>query len=98
MVHRKISGDMKERALYLLMEAGWESIAEALGVPAPRSIRRWEDYTTHGCVKPSQSIIGRPKLLTPDTIENIQELLREDPTFLLDEIKEWLVFQLRPCT
>ena len=58
----------------------------------------WEDYTTHGCVKPSQSIIGRPKLLTPDTIENIQELLREDPTFLLDEIKEWLVFQLRPCT
>ena len=94
MVHRKISGYMKERALYLLMEAGWEmeSIAEALGVPAPRSIRRWEeDYTTHGCVKPSQSIIGHPKLLTPDTIENIQELLREDPTLLLDEIKEWLV-------
>ena len=34
MVHRKIGNDMTERALYLLMEAGWEmeSTAEALGV------------------------------------------------------------------
>ena len=28
MVYRKINGDMKERALYLLMEVGWD-IAEA---------------------------------------------------------------------
>ena len=34
MVHRKIGNDMTERALYLLMEAGWEmeSTAEGLGV------------------------------------------------------------------
>ena len=50
MVHRKISNDMKERAIYLLMKAGWEmeSIAEALGMLA-RSIERWEEnYITHG--------------------------------------------------
>ena len=53
--------------------------------------RREENYTAHGCVKPFRSTTGCPKLSTPDTIENIQELLREDPTLLLDEIKEWLV-------
>ena len=50
MVHRKISSDIKEGAIYLLMEAGceMESIAEALGVSA-RSIERWEEnYITHG--------------------------------------------------
>ena len=64
-------------------------IEEALGVTA--SIERWEENfdITHGCVKPPQSFIGCPKLLTADMIENIQETLHEDPT-LLDEIKEWV--------
>ena len=62
-----------------------ERIAEALGVSA-RIIGRWEEnYTLHGCVKPLK---GRPMLLTRDTINDIQLLLREDPT-LLDEIREW---------
>ena len=53
---------------------------------------RWEEnYTAHGCVMPFRSIIGRPKLSIPDTIENMQELIREDPTLLLGGIKEWLV-------
>ena len=30
------------------------------------------------------------RLLTADTIENIQKLLHKDPILLLDEIKEWL--------
>ena len=36
MIYQKVSNDMKERALYLLLEAGWEieRIAEALGVSA----------------------------------------------------------------
>ena len=82
----------KERALYLLLEAGWEieRIAEALGVSA-RSIGRWEEnYALHGCVKPLKSIKGCPRLLTGDMIDDIQLLLREDPTLLLDEIREWL--------
>ena len=85
MVHRKISNDMTKRALCLLMEAGWEmeSIAEALGVSA-RSIERWGgNYFAHSCVKPSRSIMGRPKLLTTNTIEKYRNYF-EDPT-LLDE-------------
>ena len=91
-VHRKISNEMEDRALYLPMETGWEmeSIEEALCVFV-RSIEQWEENCiTHGCVKPPRSIIGRPKLLTADTIEKIQKLLRKDPILLLDKNKEWL--------
>ena len=50
MLHQKVSDNMKEMALYLLMEAGWEieSIAVVLGVSV-KSIEQWEDnYATHG--------------------------------------------------
>lgn len=92
MVYQKISNDRKERALYLLLEQGWEieRIVDALGVSA-KSIGRWEEnYAIHGCVTPSKPIKGRPKLLTANMIDDIQQLLREDPTLLLDEIGEWL--------
>ena len=43
-----------------------------------------EEYQAMGrelrCVKPPRSIMRHPKLLTADTTENIQELLREGPT------------------
>ena len=70
MVHQKISNDMRERALFLPLEAEWEieRIAEALGVLA-RSIGRLEEkYALHGCVKPLKSIKRRPRLLTGDMI------------------------------
>ena len=92
MVYQKVSNDMKERALYLLLEAGWEikRIAEALGVSA-RSIGRWEEnYALHGCVKPLKSIKGHLRPPTGNMIDDIQLLLHEDPTLLLDEIREWL--------
>ena len=87
MVHQKISNDMTKMALYLLMEAGWEmeSIAEALGVSA-RSIERWEEnYFAHSCVKPSQSIMGHPRLLTTDTIEIYRNYFVRIPLFLVKE-------------
>ena len=48
MVHRKISNEMKDRALYLPMEAGreMESIEEALGVSVG-SIEQWKRTTLH---------------------------------------------------
>ena len=67
MVHRKIGNDMTERALYLLMEAGWEmeSTAEALGVSTRTHVERWEEkYIAHSSANPPQSFMGRPKLLT----------------------------------
>ena len=65
MVYQKISDDRKERALYLLLERGWdiERITDALGVSS-KSIGRWEEnYEIYGCVNRPKLIIGRPKLL-----------------------------------
>ena len=92
MVYWQIINDRKEQALYLLLEEGWEieRVVHALGV-SMQSIERWEEnYTVHGCVKPFKPTRGHPRLLTGDMIDDIQQLLREDPSLLLDEIKEWL--------
>ena len=92
MVYQKISNNRKEQALYLLLEEGWEieRVAHALGV-SMQSIERWEEnYAIHSCVKPFKPNRGHPRLLTGDMIDDIQWLLCEDPSLLLDEIKEWL--------
>ena len=34
--------------------------------------------------------MGRPRLLSADMIDDIQQLLQEDSSLLLDEIVEWL--------
>ena len=61
-----------------------------MGVLAQSIGQLQKNYTLHGCVKPLKSIKGRPRLLTGDMIDDIQLLLCEGPTLLLDEIKEWL--------
>lgn len=53
---------MKDRALYLLMEAGWEieSIEAVLGVLV-KGTEQWEEnYTMHGLVKPPRLISRCP--------------------------------------
>ena len=87
MVYQKISDDRKERALYLLLERGWDidRITDALGVSS-KSIQRWEEnYEVHGCVSPPKLIMRRPRLLSANMIDDIQQLLEEDPSLLLDE-------------
>jgi transposase-like protein len=52
MVYRTISPDLKQRALYLLLEEGREidRVTTALGVHS-KSIKRWEhNYETHRAV------------------------------------------------
>ena len=92
MVYQKISDDRKERALYLHLEWGWDidRITDALGMSS-KSIEHWEEnYEVHWCVSPPKLIMGRPRLLSSDMIDDIQQLLQEDPSLLLDEIVEWL--------
>ena len=92
MVYQRISDDRKERALYLLLEQGWDIdwITDALGVLS-KSIEHWEEnYEVHGCVSPPKLIMGHPRLLSVDMIDDIQQLLQEDPSLLLDKIVEWL--------
>ena len=60
-------------------------------IVSARNIERWEENCiTHGCVRLPRSVIGRPKLLAADTIENIYVGVSENPTLHFDEIKEWL--------
>ena len=105
MVYRTISPDLKQWALYLLLEEGWEidRITMALGVHS-KSIERWEDnYENHGCVSPPTPLRGRRRLLSSDIAEELHELLIESPSLLLDEIGEWLAiyhdqpYQQQPC-
>ena len=94
MVHRKISKDMTERALYLLMEAGWEmeSTAEALGVSTRTHVERWEEkYIAHSSANPPQSFMGCPKLLTADTIEIYRSYFARIPLFFLTRSKNGLL-------
>ena len=92
MVYQKISNNRKERALYLLLERGWDidRITDALGVLS-KSIEHWEEnYEVHGCVSPPKLIMRCSRLLSANMIDDIQQLLQEDPSLLLDEIVEWL--------
>lgn len=92
MPYQRISADRKQQALYLLQEEGWDksAIAKALGV-SKESIDRWEEkYLTEGCVNSVSHTRGRPRLLTSQIMEELGELIRENPSLLLDEIAEWL--------
>ena len=91
MVFRKISADMKERALHLLTE-GWElpEVADVLGVSL-KSIGRWADnYDRHGTVIPPSYHQGRRRLLNAEAISGLKEPIDESPELYLDEIGEWL--------
>jgi transposase len=91
MVYRKISTDMKKRALQMLDE-GWDvgEIVDALSV-SKDSILRWQDkYDTYSCVNPSPVLQGRRRRLNAAAIEDLHELIQESPSLFLDEVAEWL--------
>ncbi|KAG0691462.1 hypothetical protein DFH29DRAFT_778205, partial [Suillus ampliporus] len=79
MVYQRISRDRKERALYLLLEEGWdlERIAVALGVSS-RSIEQWEaNYDEHGHINPPHQSWVALRLLDQVMTDEIHELLAE---------------------
>jgi transposase len=83
---------MKQRALYLLLEEGWEinQITTMLGVRL-KSIERWEyNYENYGSVNPPTPLRGRRRLLSGDIAEELHEMLIKSPSLLLDKIGEWL--------
>ncbi|KAJ7653528.1 hypothetical protein B0H17DRAFT_872135, partial [Mycena rosella] len=92
MVYRRISDDLKERALWLL-EAGYitEEVCDLLGV-SRRSLFRWkanqEDYNS---VKPPYNPLqGRPRILNADQTHDLLTMLQEAPEMYLDEIQDWI--------
>ena len=78
MVYRKISTDMKERALFLLQD-GWdiEEIVEVLGI-SRRSISRWScNKERTGHVFTPSIHRGRQRLLNAAAIDDLGDLINE---------------------
>lgn len=93
MVFRAISLDMKECALALVSEG--KSPAEVSGLlgMSERSIERWNDnllYDHGSIVPPPAATRGRPTCFTPAIMEDLRQVLQDDPTLYLDELQEWL--------
>jgi transposase len=91
MVYRKISQDMKERALQLLQD-GWDldDIVDALGMSG-RSISRWSrNLKLTGHISSPWVQRGRLRLLNAAAIDDLCGLISETPSLFLDEIGEWL--------
>lgn len=92
MVFRKISEDIKNRALWLLdHDYIPEDVCDILGVSS-RSLRRWEsNVEVYGSViPPPLPNRGRPRVLHADMTHDLVTLMEEAPEMYLDEIQDWL--------
>ncbi|KAJ7458198.1 hypothetical protein FB451DRAFT_1508595 [Mycena latifolia] len=92
MVYRKISNNLKERALWLL-EAGYtaDDVCELLSV-SRRSLFRWksnqENYDS--MQPPYNPLQSHPCILNPDQTHNLLTMLAEAPEMYLDKIQDWI--------
>jgi transposase len=92
MVNRRISSDIKTRAL-VLYEAGWsnEDICYIFHV-SPRSLYRWraifEEFGT--VTKPPSHLRGRERLISLAVLSAVKEIFFHDPSVMLDELVWYL--------
>lgn len=90
MPNRKISSDIQERALYLL-SSGWSTpqVVAALGV-SKRTLARWHaSFQQYGHIPRLTYLSGRRRKLTAKHLQDLQELLRANPSIYLEEVVEW---------
>jgi transposase len=92
MGNRRISSDLKERAL-LLWESGWEikDICYVFHV-SPRSLYRWcEIFDEFGKVtKPPSPLRGHERIISLATLNAAKEIFFHDPSVMLDELMWYL--------
>ena len=92
MVFRKISKDMKERALSLYSQGYLpKDLCHIFGF-SEKSLRRWKrNVQEHGSViVPSSHRQGRPRKLNSDQIGDLMAQLLVEPDMYLDEIQTWV--------
>lgn len=93
MVFRKISKDLKDRAMHLYASGHVPlEVVKILGV-SERSFWRWRaNCRRHGTVIGLPALgRGRPRYLTPSATADLYNLLEEYPSIYLDEIQHWLI-------
>jgi len=92
MVRRKISRDIKERALFLLNHPDLcDDICAVLGV-SRRSVEHWqENHARYGDVE-GQPVIRTAcrRRLNDEQIIEMTNLLYSNPSLLLEEIRQWV--------
>ncbi|KAL1937357.1 hypothetical protein VTO73DRAFT_13818 [Trametes versicolor] len=91
MVNRKISRDLKERAVALVLSgSSVTGVADILGVSVD-SVKRWSrNLRSLGDVQPHSALRGRRRVLSNTVLESIQDLIASSPSLYLDEIVSWL--------
>jgi transposase len=92
MVFRKISADMKSRALSLYYAGHLpKDLCQIFGF-SEKSLQRWKDNLyEHGDVVPPTSYRqGRPRKLNSDQTSDLMAQLMVDPSMYLDEIQTWI--------
>jgi len=92
MVFRKISADMKERALYLYFQGYLPRELCGIFGFSEKSLRRWKrnTYEYGGVVPPSSNRQGRPRKLNSNQISKVMDQLLVEPDMYLDEIQSWI--------
>jgi transposase len=95
MVYRKISDNIKQRALFLTNHPKLvSSVEDALGV-STSSIRRWQaNYDKYGSVSGPTRPVGRPRLMNGMERDRLRTFLIAEPEHYLDEIREWIAVEL----
>ena len=92
MVFRKISADMKERALSLYFQGYLPGYLCRIFGFSEKSLRRWKKNASEhgGVVLPSSHRQGRPRKLDSDQISDLMAQLLVEPDMYLDEIQSWV--------
>lgn len=89
MGNRRISSDLKERAL-VLWEAGWspEDIQYAFNV-SPRSLYRWREiFEEFGIpTNPPSPLRGRDRIVSLAVLNAARQIFFHDPSVMLDELQ-----------
>lgn len=94
MVFRKISPDIKRRAIWLYSQGYIPKACCELLSFSERSFWRFKKNLRlyNSVTRPYSYLAGRPRILkTPEARADLYALLEENPAMYLDEIQDWLI-------
>ena len=97
MVYRKISDDLKQRAIILYRQGLLpRDISRLLGI-SPRSLSRWRGLqdACGSVVPPPTHSASHPRILDAKQVLSVTEQLERAPELYLDEIQDWVALMMQ---